>query len=487
MNRISKIQFISGALWKMIEEVSSKGISFIVSVILARLIAPADYGLIAVTAIFTNFSDILIDGGFSTALIRKESVDEYDYSCVMIASMAIAIILYGVIFGISPFVADYYGEPALKLILRVIGLVLFIQAFSSARNAVIHRSMRFKLLFYCNMAGSLFSGIFGIIAAYQGMGVWALVIQQLSQNVIVTFLIFINLHWKFCWKFRLGRFKEILHFSIGVLSASFLNYIGSALYNLIIGKRYSLTDLGYSEKGTQLPMQASLYTFSAISSVLLPTLSSYQDDIVCFKRILRKVIHMTAFLIFPIMVGMMTVSKELIVVLLTSKWLPAVMIMKFSCIYYMATPFMLINIQVFYALGHSFLRVKTEIIRLGMLVLSLIIFCFIFQCDINQLAFINAMIAVLISIITFMEIRKLVSYSLKEVLEDIEKPFLCSGIMGIAIIFFNLIIEGINIYSYLFALIAKVIFGFFIYLIITVVWKVNALEDIMQNLKIFRK
>lgn len=487
MQKIDRKVFTYSAIWKIAETLSSKGISFIVSVILARLIAPADYGLIAVTAIFTNLSDILIDGGFSTALIRKEKVDKYDYSCALTASLMIAVILYGIIFGISPFIADYYKEPALKLILRVIGLVLFIQAFSSARNALIHRNMQFKLLFYCNMAGSFLSGIFGIIAAYQGMGVWALVIQQLSQNAIVTFLIFVKLHWKFCWKFKLENFKEIIHFSIGVMSASILNYIGSALYNLIIGKRYSMTELGYSEKGAQLPMQASLYTFSAISSVLLPTLSFYQNDIVSFKKILRKVVHMTAFLVFPMMTGIIAISKELIIVLFTEKWLPIVMIMRFSCIYYMATPFMLINIQGFYALGHSFLRVKTEIIRLGMLISGLVIFCFVFRCDINQLAFINAMIAVIISIITFMEIRKLVSYSFKEALEDIGKPFLVSGIMGIAITFFSQIVGGININSSLFVLIAKVIFGFFIYLIMAIIWKVDALEDIMQNLKIFRR
>lgn len=487
MDRISKKQFVSGAIWKTAETISSKGISFLVSIILARLIEPEDYGLIAITAIFTNLSDIFIDGGFSTALIRKEKVDKYDYSCVLIASLTIAVILYGIIFGISPFVAGYYKEPELKLILRVIGLVLFIQAFSSVRNSIIHRNMQFKLLFYCDMAGSFFSGIFGVIAAYRGMGVWALVIQQLSQNVIVTFLIFIKLHWKFSWKFRLESFKGIICFSIGVMSASFLNYIGTALYNLVIGKRYSMVELGYSEKGTQLPMQVSLYTFGAISGVLLPTLSSYQRDSESFKKVLRKVVHFTAFLVFPMMVGMMVVSDELIVVLFTSKWLPIGWIMKFSCIYYMATPFMLINIQGFYALGHSFLRVKTEIIRLGMLVLSMAIFCFIFRCNINQLAFINALAAVLISVITFIEIKKLIIYDFKDALEDIGKPFFSSVIMGIAITVFERVFESINTGSCLFVLIIKVILGFLIYLVFVIMWKMDALEEIINNLKMIRK
>ena len=360
MNKITKRQFVTGSLWKITETVASKGVSFIVSLLLARILLPSDYGIIAITTIFTSLSDVLIDGGFSTTLIRKKQVDKLDYNCVLLASFGIASVLYIVLFFSAPFISNYYGEELLIPVLRVIGLMLFIQAFSATRNAIIHREMRFKLLFYCNMIGSIVSGVLGIIAAITGLGVWALVIQQLSQQIIVTILLFSNLHWKLEWKFEVNRFKEIFKFSTGVMGASLLSYAGSSLYNLVIGKKYSVTDLGYSDKGSQLPMQISLYTFSAMSSVLLPTLSSHQDELKIFKRILRKVIRMTAFIVFPLMIGMATMSKEIIVVLLTEKWIPAVPIMQFSCVYYAATPFMLINVQAFYALGHGFLSIKLD-------------------------------------------------------------------------------------------------------------------------------
>lgn len=487
MEKVTKKQFASGAVWKIIEQISAKGISFIVSLILARLLDPSDYGIIAITTIFTNLSDVLIDGGFSTTLIRKKNVDENDYSCVFMASISIAIGLYAVLFFAAPFISNYYNEPILVSVLRIIGLVLFIQAFSSTRNAVIHRNMQFKLLFYCNMIGSIISGVLGVIAAFCGLGVWALVIQQLSQQAIVTILLFAKLHWKFKWNFQRDRFKEIFSFSIGVMGASLLNYLGTSLYNLIIGKRYSVTELGYYDKGSQLPMQVSLYTFSAMSSVLLPTLSSYQDDLVTFKRILRKVVNMTSYIVFPMMIGMMVVSEELIVVLLTDKWLPALFIMKFACIYYIATPFMLINIQVFYALGHSFLRMKTEIIRLIMLISGLFIFSFGFNCNISQLALVGAIIAVISSLVTFFEVRKLIQYSFREGIIDIMKPFAASVFMGIVIYLFGNLMSNAGFDSYFLSLIVKVIVGVFIYLMLSIVLKMDAYQEIKQNLRLRKK
>ena len=192
MTEITKKQFVGGAFWKIVEQFSTKGVSMIVSIILARILMPEDYGIIALTAIFTNLSDLLIDGGFSTALIRKENVDEYDYGCVFFINMCIAVVLYAILFLAAPIVSEYYMEPALVSVLRVIGLTLFIQGFSSTRTAVVNRNMHFKFLFYCNTIASVISGIAGIISAIIGMGVWSLVIQQLLQQVLANLLLFIK-------------------------------------------------------------------------------------------------------------------------------------------------------------------------------------------------------------------------------------------------------------------------------------------------------
>ena len=251
---------------------------------------PEDYGVIALTTVFTTLSDLLIDGGFSTALIRKEKIEESDYSCVLSISFSIAFVLYTCLFFSAPHISNYYNKPILTAVLRVISLTLFLQAFTSVRTAVVNRNLQFKLLSFCNATGSLISGIIGIIAAYLGLGVWALVIQRLLQVLISNILLFAKVKLKIKPFFDLPKIKELASFSIGVVSSSILNYVGGSLYSIVIGKRYSVAELGYYEKGGQLPMQASLYTFGAMSSVLLPTIASYQNDVEKVKHIIRRIV-----------------------------------------------------------------------------------------------------------------------------------------------------------------------------------------------------
>ena len=202
MAGISKEQFAKGTIWKLLERFTGRGISLIISVVLARLLTPDDYGLIALTTVFTNLSEILIDAGFGTALIRKKEIDDGDYACVFAISSIISIFLYMVLFSIAPFVSQYYVRPELTPVLRVMSLVLFIQAFASTRNAYVNRNMQFKLLMKCNTVAAIFSGAVGIIMAYCGMGVWSLVSQRLLQQSVITALLFISVKWKPGLKFN---------------------------------------------------------------------------------------------------------------------------------------------------------------------------------------------------------------------------------------------------------------------------------------------
>lgn len=479
MVEVTKKQFISGSAWKIIEQFSTKGITLIISILLVRILNPDDFGLIALTAVFTNLSSILIDGGFSTALIRKKEVDDYDYSSTLIISIAISTFLYLVIFLLAPMAARYYEESKLALVLRVIGLVLFIQAFSSVRTAYVNRNMQFKLLFKCNFIGTSISGAFGVAAAYLGFGVWSIVIHQLSQQLILTVLLLIELKWKLKFHFSFLRIREMLKFSVGVVLASFINYISSSLYNLIIGKKYSVEELGYFDKGSQLPTQISLYTFGAMSTVLLPTLASYQNNLDRIKLTIRKVTQMTSFLIAPMMVGLAMITRELVILLFTEKWLPIVTIMQYNCLYYLVTPFMLINIQVFFALGYSNKRVRIEIVRLLFLVAGVLIFGLWLKFSIDVLAFVCAVVAVLSAFISYLEVRSLIKYSFIECLGDIYKPLLASAIMGIFIYFLDLtILPLININSNILILVIKVIFGIIIYVLLSLILKMNEYKEI---------
>lgn len=484
MSYITKKQFLFGSIWKIIEQFSSKGLSLVFSIILARMLDPRDYGLIALTVVFTNFSEILIDGGFSTALIQKKHIDNKDISSVWLISITFSTLLYVLLFNIAPYVSQYYREPELLSVLRVIGLILFIQGFSSLRTAFINRNMQFKLMFRCNLVATLASGIIGVILAYLGYGVWALVIQRLLQQTVLTLLLLFKLHWKITIKFDIGRIRELLGFSVGVVLAAFINYFSSSIYSLIIGKSYSVEDLGYFDKGSQLPTQLSLYTFGAMSTVLLPTLSSSQEDLDRIKRIVRKIYQMTSYLIAPMMVGLALVSQELVIILFTEKWLPIVPIMQANCLYYFATPFMLINIQVFFALGHSFKRVKMELIRFVMLVVGVIVFGLLLKSSLTQLAIVCAVVALLSCIETFFEVRKLISYDFVECFFDIAKPIFCAAIMGGMILFLDFYLnENQIIGSVYISLAYKSFLGFGLYLILSILMKIPAYHEIVDMLQ----
>ena len=480
MQNISKKQFANGTFWKIVEQFSAKGVSFVVGIVIMRILGAERYGVLALTAVFTNFSDMLIDAGFTTALIRKDKVDDYDYSSVLLMSMLIAVVLYtGIFFG-APRFAAYYNNPEMSAVLRVICLMLFIQAFSSTRNAYIARNMQFKFLFRCNLTASIISGVLGIVSACSGLGVWALVIQQLTQVSISTILLFTRIRWNFKWKIDFQRIKSLAAFGLGVVSSSLINYLASSVSSLIIGKRFSVEDLGYSDKGGQFPMQLSLYTFGAMSSVLLPTISSYQDDLEKVKRILRRVTRMTAFLITPLMIGMAVTSREIILLLLKEQWLPIERIMQCSCLYYLATPFMLINVQLFFALGHSFIRVKTEIIRIIMVFISLGM-CIFLNWDIYDLAFAGAIIAVLAALVTSYEAWKLIRYNAREMLSDVWKPFLTGAVMGAAVLLTGRVFLADS--PFIVSLIVKVSVGVAVYLGLSYLEKQPELFEVVDLLK----
>lgn len=478
MKQVSKKQFTSSAFWKIAESFSSKGITMVVSIVLARILMPQDYGVIALTTIFLNLSDILIDGGFSTTLIRKKDVDDCDFSCVLTVSFLIAALLYIIFFCISPFVASYYEEPLFSPVLRVLGLTVFIQAFTATRTALVNRNMQFKFLCYCNIAASIISGITGIAAAYAGLGVWAIVIQRLLQNTLLTALLFIKVKFKIKWQVRVDRLTEIVKFSIGVVSASLLYFVANNMYGAVIGKRYSITDLGYYSKGNQLPEQISLYTFSAVSGVLLPTISSYQDDVERVKHIIRKITSFSTYIIFPLMVGMILTSEELIVLLLSEKWRAAAPVMIGSCIYYIGMPFTLMNSQIYYALGHSYMKLKIELIRFALMIIGLVLGSFVFNCSISELAIIGGVIMLIAAIISAYEAGKMLHYGFSEMLKDIIKPILCTGIMSVCVLLINHVLTSFGIGGELISLMLKIIVGVIAYLITSIIMKADGLYEV---------
>lgn len=462
----------------MLETFTSKFMAFFISIVLARLLMPEDYGIIAITSVFLSFTDIFIQGGFNIALISKEKVDDEDYSTVFIFSIAMATALYIILYFCAPLIAAYYEKEILKCVLRVIGIILFLQAFSSVRVAKITRDMEFKLLAKLTLFSCLLSGILGIIFAYMGMGVWALVIQQISQQAILNLLIFIKLDFRFKLKWSIGKLNEMFSFSFFVFISALIYYLGDNVTNVIVGKVYSVEVLGYLSKGDQIPRQLSVYTFSALSSVLLPTFASRQNDPIELKKIVRKIVRMSSFIVMPMMFGLYAGSEPTIVVFFSEKWLPSVEIQKWSSIYYSTFPITAIFTQLLYSLKKSNKRVLLETIRLFFMLCALYITINVTDGNINELMMYRVIASTIVMVIAIVMAAKPINYRFAEAMKDILPYCIGAIMMGVIVYFINYMTV-----TYIIKLCIQVLFGIFVYVIISKLMKWKELTDILVFVK----
>lgn len=428
MGAVSKEKFVSSAVWKMLESLSTKGVSVVISVILARLLVPDDYGVIALTAVFINFTGILVQSGLTTALIRKKEVDALDYSNALFFSLAVAAACYAVFWILSPVIADFYRQPVIKQVLRVQMLSLFVGAFSTVRSAMITREFRFKELCVINLISTSASGIVGIFLAYGGFGVWSLVFYTLIRDILVNFLLFWVIKWKPVWKLSVERLRELIGFSVWILLSSVLDFWGNNFSNIILGKKYSMNDLGLYSKGGQLPELFCLHIFGAISSVLLPTMSLHQNSTIELKKICKKMVSISCYIIFPIMVGFALTAQRLVAFLYTEKWNACIPVLWMSCIYFGVNPLRAINMQLIYALGESRKAMYIELIRFFLLFIGIVIVIFGLKWSIYAVSGVSAFVSLCIVIITQAYAKYRIHYGYQEWAADMV-PSVCLCLM----------------------------------------------------------
>lgn len=481
MKEITKAAAAKNSIWKLMESFLSKGVSMLVSIVLARILLPDDYGIIAFTSVFINLSDTLIQAGFSTALIRKDKVNARDYSTVLGISIVMAFSLYVIIFLSAPIISNFYKEPILVNVLRVIALSLFFQAFASVRTAIVSREMKFKVLFMCSVISNIISGIVGIAFAYRGFGVWALVYQQLSQQFLLTVSLFAAVKMKVKFKIYRESAKELVPFSVKVLASSLLSFISGSICNLVVGKTHSMTDLGYYEKGALFPQNISLYTFSAVSNVFLPVFASTQNDHERLNNVFQRVLNVSAYIILPMMAGLCMVAEPLISVVLTDKWLPAAWILRWSCLYYVMTPMLLAHVQLHFAIGKSDTRIKIELYKLFVTVLALVALVFT-KRSINYVAAVMALIQVSTVVLITIETKKAIRFDISLMIKNISKTIIATAVMSY-VVFIVGKIEVANILK----LILEISVGGVTYLVASIVLKINAFYEIIGLIKSIRE
>lgn len=454
-NTSLKTKVAYGFFWKILERGGAQGVQFIISVILARLLLPKDFGTIALLAVFIMIADVFVQSGFGAALIQKKEVNDEDYSSVFYLSLIISFIVYVLLFIAAPLIGQFYSDSLLIPILRVMSLSLFMGAFNSVQYAVLSREMKFKKSFFVGLGGVFVSGIVGIVMAYCGYGVWSLVFSQLSGQLTSTIILWFTVRWRPSLIFSFSRIKMLFSFGSKLLVSALISTVFDNLYTLVIGKMYSPTIVGYYNKGQNIPLMIISNINGTISSVMFPALSTVQDDVKYFKELFQKMIVSSSFLVFPLMFGVIAVARPLVIILFTEKWLPSVPFLQLACFTYMFLPINLGNLQALNALGRSDLYLKLEIIKK---ILLLIVLVASMPFGIYAMIGSSAMLFCLCIVINTWPIGKILNYSTQEQIKDILPPFMLSIIMCIIVLFVGTL--QINIYVLLGL---QIVLGVFIY------------------------
>lgn len=358
-----KFQVFSGLLWKFAERIGAQAITFVLSIILARLLSPSDYGAIAVLLVFITIADVFVNAGFGSALIQKKDADDLDFSSVFYFSFIFSVFVYFVVFLAAPFIANFYNMPILQPALQVLALRIPAAAINSVQQAYVSRNMQFKKFFYSTLSGTAASALVGIFMAYNDYGIWSLVGQYLSNAVINTIVLFSVINWRPQLIFSLQRLKSLFSYGWKLLLSGLIDTGYQSLNSLLIGKFYTPADLAFFDTGKKFPMVIVTNINSSISSVLFPALASEQDEPERVKAHTRKAIQISSYIMWPMMLGMAACADSIVSLVLTDKWLSAVPYLQIACITYVLWPIHTANLQAINAMGRSDIFLKLEIVK----------------------------------------------------------------------------------------------------------------------------
>ena len=449
-------QITSNLIWRLLERFGAQGVTLIVSIVLARILDPKIYGIIALITVITTILQVFIDSGLGTALIQKKNADSLDFSTVFYFNFVMCILLYIILFFAAPFIADFYKMLELVPVIRVLGLILLISGFKNIRNAYVSRHLLFKKYFFATLGGTITAAFVGIIMAYNGLGIWALVAQNLVNQLIDTIILWITVKWRPTREFSLDRLKKLFSYASKLLLSSLLDTVWGQLRQLIIGKKYSSTDLAFYNKGNEYPNYAVIALNSSIDSVLLPVMSKEQDNPQNVKAMTRRAIKTSSFILWPMMMGFAACSRAFVSIVLTDKWLPSVPYLIIFCIVYAFYPIHTANLNAIKALGRSDLFLKLEIIKK---IVSLGIILVTMWYGPLWLAIGSIVGSALSQIINTWPNRKLLGYKYHEQIMDIFPYISLSVVMAIIVY----CIGNLNINNII-VLIIQVLVGILIYI-----------------------
>lgn len=372
-----KHKTVKGVAWSFVDNIASSGITFLVGLILARLLSPDEYGIMAIITIFIAISNSIVDSGFSNALIRKTNIKSVDYNTVFYFNLVVSFILYLTLYISSPAIGSFFKKPILVELTRIIGWVLIINALAIIPRTILVRNVDFKTQTKVSLISSISSGIIGISMAVSGMGVWSLVGQQFSRQLLNTIFLWIYCKWFPIWEFSMKSFKEMFNFGSKLLASGLIDTIYKNIYYFVIGRFYTSAQLGQYTRAEQFDTIFSSNLTSVVQRVSYPVLSSIQEEPERLREAYRKVIKTTMLITFACMLGLAAVAKPLIIILIGIKWSVAIGFLQIICFAGMLYPLQAINLNILQVRGRSDLCLKLEFIKklIAILPISLGIFC----------------------------------------------------------------------------------------------------------------
>lgn len=471
----TKKTVFSGLFWRFGEGITSQLVTLLVSMFLARLLSPNDFGAVALVMVFITLANVFVSNGFGNALIQKKDADNLDFSSVLYINIAVSIVLYAILFICAPFIAGFYGIPILSPVLRVLGIRIPIAAVNSIQHAYVSRNMLFKRFFWSTLIGTVLSGIAGVIMAYKGFGIWALVAQYLINTLTDTIVLWFTVKWRPVLACSWKRAKPLIKYGWKLLVSGLLDTGYTQLRSLLIGKLYTSEDLAFYKQGETYPQLISAGINSTIGSVLFPAMSQLQDDKDKIKEFTRRSIQTCSYVVWPLMFGIAAVSVPLVRVLFTEKWLPCVPFLCIFCLSYGFWPIHTANLQAINALGRSDIFLKLEIIKKVYGLVFLLVSLPFGPLGIAGGLIVTDIISVFVNAAPNV---KLLGYSFGEQISDLFSPFILSLIM--AAVVFPISKTGLND---IMVLLIQVFCGIAVYLIGSVISKQKGYLFILDFLK----
>ena len=464
----------TGLAWSYGERILAQAVSFVVSIVLARIISPDEFGLIAMVMIFIDICNVFVTSGLGSGLIQKKDVDEIDFSTVFWVSLGLGLIIYAIVYALSPTIEGFFHYQNMAAVLRVMGLRLILASINTIQHAYVSRKMIFKKFFFATLFGTVVSAVVGIVMAVKGYGVWAIVGQYLTNTTIDTIFLTFTLDWHPKFILQWERIGYFIRYGWKVLTAALIDNIYTNLRSFIIGKRYTSADLAYYNKGIQFPSIIVTNINSSIIRVMFPALSVEQDDKNKMREMVKRSVQISAFLLCPLLVGLMVISKPLITILLTEKWIDCIPYIYVFSLTYLFMPIHAINEQAIKATGHSEITLKVEITK-KVVGVVLIILSIVFYDKAITLALSFLAYSLVALVINSLPGKKLYHYGTIEQIRDVLSPLSLSLIMGSIVYPIQLLV-----YQPALVILLQVIIGIMVYIGLSRLTKNSSYDYLMR-------